>query len=204
MEKGQALEFCAPKLKVYTCDNTSEKVLFSGLTSWQLVNLSVDVILSLPVDLHTQCGVSQDFLGKVLKPFLVQEQGKDGLLRKHSVREPQYLISATRHYSWPKSAGECYFPLESLSINPVSALTGIGADNVVNIPVDTQARMSIDKLRGELQKHLDDEQPVYAVVAVIGTTEEGAVDPLDKVIELRDEFKQKGLSFVVHADAACE
>ena len=51
--------------------------------------------------------------------------------------------------------------------------------------------MSIDKLRGELQKHLDEEQPVYAVVAVIGTTEEGAVDPLDKVIELRDEFKEK-------------
>ena len=64
--------------------------------------------------------------------------------------------------------------------------------------------MSIDKLRVELQKHLDEEQPVYAVVAVIGTTEEGAVDPLDKVIELRNEFQAKGLSFIVHADAACK
>ena len=58
--------------------------------------------------------------------------------------------------------------------------------------------------RARVYAHLDEEQPVYAVVAVIGTTEEGAVDPLDKVIELRDEFKEKGLSFVVHADAACK
>ena len=92
------------------------------------------------------------------------------------------------------------FILSLCNHNPLAALTGIGAHNAVNIPVDQQARMSIDKLRDELQKHLDEEQPVYAVVAVIGTTEEGAVDPLDKVIELRDEFKEKGLSFVVHAD----
>ena len=106
MEKGQVLDFCAPTLKVYTCGNTTEKVLFSDLKSWDLVNLPVDVILNLPEDLHDQCGVSQDFLGKALKPFLVQEQGKDGLLKKYSVKEPQYLISATRHYSWPKSAGK--------------------------------------------------------------------------------------------------
>ena len=106
MEKGEVLEFCAQTLKVYTCGNTTEKVLFSRLSSWELVNLSTDVILSLPEDLHDQCGVSQDFLGKALKPFLVQEQGKDGLLEKYSVKEPQYLISATRHYSWPKSAGK--------------------------------------------------------------------------------------------------
>ena len=84
------------------------------------------------------------------------------------------------------------------------ALTGIGAHNLVNIPVDQLARMSTDRLRDELQKHLDEEQPVYAVVAVIGTTEEGAVDPLANVIKLRDEFQAKGLSFVVHADAACK
>ena len=106
MEKGQVLDFCAPTLKVFTCKNTKEKVLFSDLKSWDLVNLPVDVILNLPEDLHDQCGVSQDFLGEALKPFLVQEQGKDGLLKKYSVKEPQYLISATRHYSWPKSAGK--------------------------------------------------------------------------------------------------
>lgn len=40
------------------------------------------------------------------------------------------------------------------------------------------------------------------VVAVMGTTEEGAVDRLDEIMRMRDEFQEKGLSFVVHADAA--
>ena len=43
---------------------------------------------------------------------------------------------------------------------------------------------------------------MYAVVAVIGTTEDGAVDPLCGIMRLRKEFLKKGLSFVVHADAA--
>lgn len=43
---------------------------------------------------------------------------------------------------------------------------------------------------------------MYAVVAVIGTTEDGAVDPLCGIMRLRTEFQKKGLSFVVHADAA--
>jgi glutamate/tyrosine decarboxylase-like PLP-dependent enzyme len=86
----------------------------------------------------------------------------------------------------------------------IAALTGIGATNCINIAVDDYARLRIDVLREELQKRLDEKKAVYAVVAVIGTTEEGAIDPLDEIIELRKEFQAKGLSFVVHADAACE
>jgi glutamate/tyrosine decarboxylase-like PLP-dependent enzyme len=91
----------------------------------------------------------------------------------------------------------------SLLTRPCAALTGIGARNVINIPVDHHARMRIDNLRGELELRLKNQQPVYAVTAVIGTTEEGAVDSLDEVIKLREEFAAKGLSFMVHADAAC-
>ena len=43
---------------------------------------------------------------------------------------------------------------------------------------------------------------MYAVTAIIGSTEEGAVDPLRGVLSLRREFQKKGLSFLVHADAA--
>ena len=68
--------------------------------------------------------------------------------------------------------------------------------------VDDNARMDIGVLRTKLQECLDAKRAVYAVVAVIGSTEEGAVDPLDKILELRDEFLHKGLSFIVHADAA--
>lgn len=62
--------------------------------------------------------------------------------------------------------------------------------------------MKIDELRNALQKCLDKEQAVLEVVAVIGTTEEGAVDRLKEIVKLRTDFEAKGLSFVVHADAA--
>jgi glutamate/tyrosine decarboxylase-like PLP-dependent enzyme len=36
----------------------------------------------------------------------------------------------------------------------------------------------------------------------MGSTEEGAVDPLHRILGLRQRFQAKGLSFLVHADAA--
>ncbi|KAL9032331.1 MAG: hypothetical protein Q9214_008014, partial [Letrouitia sp. 1 TL-2023] len=44
--------------------------------------------------------------------------------------------------------------------------------------------------------------PVYAVVAIMGSTEQGAVDPLVEILDLRDKYQHKGLSFVVHCDGA--
>lgn len=58
------------------------------------------------------------------------------------------------------------------------------------------------KLEALLAKNLAEQQPVYSVVAVIGTTEEGAVDPLHEILALRQRFQAHGLSFLVHADAA--
>lgn len=73
---------------------------------------------------------------------------------------------------------------------------------MVDIPVDNNAHVRIDLLRQALEDSLQKKQAIYAVVAVIGSTEEGAVDPLDEIVKLRDEYQAKGLSFVVHADAA--
>ena len=73
---------------------------------------------------------------------------------------------------------------------------------MVGIKVDHGARVDLDDLRSHLQSSSDDQVAVYAVVAIIGSTEEGAVDPLRGIIELRDEFQAKGLSFMVHGDAA--
>jgi glutamate/tyrosine decarboxylase-like PLP-dependent enzyme len=53
-----------------------------------------------------------------------------------------------------------------------------------------------------LKERLERKQAVFAVVAIIGTTEEGAVDPLAKVLKLRKRYQRLGMSFIVHADAA--
>lgn len=53
-----------------------------------------------------------------------------------------------------------------------------------------------------LQSRLDNREPLYAVVAIVGSTEVGAVDNVDGILELRRRFQERGLSFLVLADAA--
>lgn len=83
-----------------------------------------------------------------------------------------------------------------------AALLGIGSVNCVDVDVDNNARIDLAKLRAELETRLANQQAVYAVVCIIGSTEEGAVDPLADVLALRDDFAARGLAFLVHADAA--
>jgi glutamate/tyrosine decarboxylase-like PLP-dependent enzyme len=53
-------------------------------------------------------------------------------------------------------------------------------------------------LADSLRRH----QAVYAVVAIMGTTEHGSIDPLSKILALRRKYQKRGLSFLIHADAA--
>ena len=43
---------------------------------------------------------------------------------------------------------------------------------------------------------------MLGVVGVVGSTEEGAVDSIDKIIALRDELMKDGIYYYVHVDAA--
>ena len=60
------------------------------------------------------------------------------------------------------------------------------------VAADKSGRMNIDALEHELRKG-----DVGAVVATMGTTATGAVDPLDSILELRRQY-----GFRIHADAA--
>lgn len=40
------------------------------------------------------------------------------------------------------------------------------------------------------------------MVAVVGTTEEGQVDSVDKIVELREKLYKEGIYFYLHVDAA--
>ncbi len=87
--------------------------------------------------------------------------------------------------------------------NPhLEAVTGIGSGNIIGVPVDEQARMDCQALDVLLAESLQHHQAIYAVVAIMGTTEHGSVDPLSKVLALRRKYQRLGLSFLIHADAA--
>ena len=46
-------------------------------------------------------------------------------------------------------------------------------------------------LKNILEKHLEKEIPVVAVVAVMGTTEDSAIDPLTEILKIRKDLSKK-------------
>lgn len=163
-----------------------EKKKFGDLTPWELLNLQPSTVLGIPEQLQQQFGIHPEWLQRAIIPYSVHTLGRDEIRKYYKFQKMRYFIPSTRHYSWPKGM----------------AVTDMGADHIAIVDVDNAARMDIKKLEQLLDKSLAEQQAVFAVVAVIGSTEEGAVDPLDKILELREHFQKKGLSFVVHADAA--
>ncbi|WP_437614602.1 pyridoxal-dependent decarboxylase [Sorangium sp. So ce834] len=177
----------ARELVVTTCDG--RRALLGGLDAWSLLNLKVDEILALPERLTQEYGISSDTITAAMAGHSLQHLGIQELYRRCGVDlpcSPVFLVPATKHYSFPKAA----------------AVLGIGSANVLDIPVDCDARMSLSALEATLKRCLDERRPVYTVVSVVGSTEESAVDPLKGILELRQRFQKEGLSFAVHADAA--
>ncbi len=180
-----------------------------NLDTWQLLNLKVDDILALSTQITEQLvsqGVDESeastILSAALSKYSVQDLGIQEFSKRYlqEVESPVFFVPGTKHYSFPKAA----------------AVLGMGASHMIDVEVDEHGRMRLEplepqsgqdglkgyNLREDLQYCLDNHIPVYTVVAVIGTTEESAVDPLKQILELREEFSQKGLQFTVHADAA--
>ncbi|CAA9448113.1 Tyrosine decarboxylase [uncultured Rubrobacteraceae bacterium] len=156
--------------------------------TWTLLNLKGDDVLALPARLGKEYGIGRDTLTPALAPYSLQSLGiQDFSLRyMDGLKAPVFFVPGTKHYSFPKAA----------------AILGIGASNMVDVPVDLDARMDVAGLRGLLEECLEERRAVHTVVAVIGSTEESAIDPLQGVLELREEFRERGLEFTVHADAA--
>ncbi|KKY21241.1 putative pyridoxal-dependent decarboxylase domain protein [Diplodia seriata] len=179
------LGFLADTFTVKTAQNVEK--LFTELTTWELLNLRPGTILDIPDRLNRDYGISSKYIEQILDQYGIQSRGKEALDRDFGIEKPaQYMLSNTRHYSWPKGG----------------AVAGIGSENMVGIPVDYGARINMEELEKRLEENLKNKQAVYAVAAIIGTTEEGAVDPLGEILSLRRRFQAKGLSFLVHADAA--
>ncbi|GAW26288.1 putative L-tyrosine decarboxylase [Rosellinia necatrix] len=187
IEKGplKFLSTVEPPFTVETCNAGPKE--FLKLTKEELLNLTPSTVLSIPTLLGEKYSISPSFLQDALKPYLVQTTGKDELERKFGINPGKYMICATKHYSWPKGG----------------AISGIGSENFVDIDVDNEARMDTGDLRTKLDKCIEEKTPIFGVVAIMGSTEHGACDPLAEIIEIREEYqKEKGVSFAVHSDAA--
>ena len=169
--------------------STGESALLTELDTWSLLNLKADDILALPERLNVEYQISAAEVTEAVSNYSPQHLGMQefsGEFLSELKESPVLLTPGTKHYSFNKAAG----------------LLGIGVRNMINVAVDRDARMSIPSLREILDDCLQKQRPIYTTVVVMGNTEEGAVDPIQEVLALREEFRERGLEFTIHADAA--
>lgn len=121
----------------------------------------------------------------------VQDQLDD--IKAKSARSGRYLdklgkwlIPQTKHYSWLKAAD----------------IIGIGLDAVEAIDVDSSYHMDIEKLETRIRELAAENTPILGVVGVVGSTEEGQIDHIHKMVALREKLAKEGIYFYIHVDAA--
>jgi len=133
----------------------------------------------------TSGGTQSNLLGLLLarnecieRHFHVDAQ-EDGL--PSDARRLRILCSVNSHFSIQKSA----------------ALMGLGKKSVISVGEDACGRLCIDKLNAEIELLRKNDLIPCAIVATAGTTDLGAIDPLEAVAECAREHQ-----VWLHIDAA--
>ena len=134
--------------------------------------------------------------------------------RASSAMELEAVAALAKMYGWPQYLGHLassgtFANLEALwvagQLRPGAAvaasdqahythtrISGVLGLPTVTVRSDSSGRMDLDALEHELKTH-----EVGTVVATLGTTAVGAVDPLDRILELQRDY-----GFRVHVDSA--
>jgi glutamate/tyrosine decarboxylase-like PLP-dependent enzyme len=117
--------------------------------------------------------------------FNVAGRGLGPILAATGLR-PVVFASAAAHYSIAKACN----------------VLGYGEDALRLLPVNERFQLEADALRAGLAGLAPDEY-VAAVIGIVGTTEEGAVDPIHRIRAAREEYERRfNRSFWLHVDAA--
>jgi len=119
-------------------------------------------------------------------------RARDGFAGVHSAG----LAAALRHYGYDGLA-IVVSERGHYSLRKAADVLGIGRDNLIPVGVDADGRMRIDLLRETLRDLGQRNIRAMAIVGIAGSTETGAVDPLDAMADVAQEF---GCHF--HVDAA--
>jgi glutamate/tyrosine decarboxylase-like PLP-dependent enzyme len=179
-------------LEVTLPDQTSRNL--TDLDAWECLGLTPGEILHLLPRLVEAIRRRLDIPREVAiekTPELLAASGfsiaHSGTAACYGMRPPAMFVSAARHYS----------------INKAADLLGIGRENVILVDVDGLFRMDVRDLEVKIRKALERGLLPLAVIATAGTTEEGAVDPVHEVLDLRHAFEAEArTSFWLHVDAA--
>lgn len=120
-----------------------------------------------------------------ISEYNIARRGFHGVLQKVNM-SPVILTSAAAHYSVAKAAN----------------VLGYGEDVIQSVPVNHRFQIDMVKL-GQAIEGLKPCEYIAAVIGVVGTTEEGAVDPIHEIHWLRKDYETtSNKSFWLHVDSA--
>lgn len=100
---------------------------------------------------------------------------------------PVVLVPCNMHYSWKKGV----------------ELLGLGAEALWPLNLDPHGRLDVVDLRRVIDRAEAEGRPILCVVSVVGSTELGSIDPVDRVQDLLDGLEAtRGIRIWHHIDAA--
>jgi len=187
-----------PEELVIVQPNGTEKPL-TEFSNWELFNITNDEILRIPYKISNISNKhEEDCWNILLHNYSLNALGFAELENRHRTNcNPSIAVPSTKHYSWTKAASV-------LGLGHGSA-ANLYDKGLINVFVDEKARMDLEQLSDVLDycSNPENNRPLMLLTAVMGSTEESAVDPLRKILELREEYrKEKNFDFNIHADAA--
>jgi glutamate/tyrosine decarboxylase-like PLP-dependent enzyme len=166
--------------------------LLQALKPWQLLNLTPSSALDLAERVGSLSARKGLDLGSAMRHRSVGHLGMHGLANRvrvafgEDIVEPVVIVPVTKHYSWTKLVN----------------LLGLGADRLVEVPIDGDYRMDLGALEETLATMWEQRVPVMSLVGVCGSTEVGAMDDLAGIMTLRQQCAQRGQTVYLHIDAA--
>lgn len=156
--------------------------------AWQLINLDAATIFTLHegVDAALLQRDDAERLRARLAAARFERLGSADFLARHRLKPPVVIAPRTAHYSWPKAM----------------QLLGLGDAQLWYADVDAHMRISTASVAALLARARRQRVPVLAVIAVLGTTEFGTIDPVHELADLRQDCARRGQAFALHVDAA--
>ncbi|MGD8378228.1 MAG: pyridoxal-dependent decarboxylase [Gammaproteobacteria bacterium] len=166
--------------------------LLGELNGWQCLNLPLEEIIHLRqaflAHLDQELRPARARIVRArLESERIENLGIGEFFRRHpEAANTVVMAPVTAHYSWAKAM----------------KVFGFGKRQLVAIPVDDHMRMDAEALDRALADAEAARQPVLSVVAVLGSTEFGTIDPVHRVVALRERWRKRGMDFGIHVDAA--
>ncbi|MHC2071106.1 pyridoxal-dependent decarboxylase [Bremerella sp. T1] len=149
-----------------------------------------------PKDLRSYAFEIADTLLRSMSPVEVGTSYVDEALASYGLkpisRFPwKLIVASTKHYS----------------IEKIADLLGLGRMSVVSVPIEHDFSIDISELEKTMNQFATDKREGHrpiplAIIPIMGTTEEGAVDSLPEILRVCEQFRSRGLETWIHADAA--